>query len=149
VAQPATAAGLCQDPPPPKASAATLAYIAATNTVIPQWTAISRALGKDGDQARPQDFLAEMKADSHLLDRLDEITFPGPTATLAANFEMSLREYLLELRQIVLHGASQRATAALNRLYIQRVAASSPLRTALGLTPQYACQWLRPGTSLG
>jgi hypothetical protein len=142
-------AGLCQDSAPPGASAATLAYIVATNAVVPQWTAISRALGKNGGQARPQDFLSEMKADSRLLDRLDEISFPGHTAALAANFETSLRKYVLRLGQIVQHGATQPATAALNRLYSQRVAASSPLRTALGLSPQYACQWLRPGTSLG
>jgi hypothetical protein len=143
------AAGLCQDSAPPGASAATLAYIAATNAVVLQWTAISRALGKNGGQARPQDFSSEMKADSRLLDRLDEISFPGHTAALAANFETSLRKYVLQLGQIVQHGATQPATAALNRLYSQRVAASSPLRTALGLSPQYACQWLRPGTSLG
>jgi len=143
------AAGLCQDFAPPGASAATLAYIAATNAVVPQWTAISRALGKNGGQARPQDFLSEMKADSRLLDRLDEISFPGHTAALAANFETSLRRYVLQLGQIVQHGATQPATATLNRLYSQRVASSSLLRTALGLSPEYACQWLRPGTSLG
>jgi hypothetical protein len=143
------AAGLCQDFAPPRASAATLAYIAATNAVVPQWTAISRALGKNGGQARPQDFLSEMRADSRLLDRLDEISFPGHTTALAANFETSLRRYVLQLGQIVQHGATQPATATLNRLYSQRIAASSLLRTALGLSPEYACQWLRPGTSLG
>jgi hypothetical protein len=106
-------------------------------------------LGENGGQAQPQDFLSEMKADSRLLDRLEEITFTGRTAALAASFEASLRKYVLQLGRIARAGATQPATATLNRLYVQRVAASDLLRTAFGLSPGYACQWLRPGTDLG
>lgn len=143
------APGLCQDSAPPGASSTTLSYIAATNAVVPQWTAISRALGKNGDQARPQDFLSEMKADSYLLERLDEISFTGHAAALAANFETSVRKYVLQLGRVARHGATPSATATLNRLYHRRDVASGLLRTALGLSPEYACQWLRPGTDFG
>jgi hypothetical protein len=145
----AAPARLCQDSAPPGASPATLAYVAASNAVVPQWTAVSRAIGADGGKARPQDFLSEMNADSQLLARLDEIRFRGRTAALAADFETSLRGYVLQLGRIIRQGATAPATATLERLYRQRAATSSLLRSALGLSPGYACQWLRPGTSLG
>jgi hypothetical protein len=142
-------AGLCQDSAPAGASPATLAYVAASNAVVPQWTAVSRAIGENGGKARPEDFLSEMNADSQLLDRLDEIRFPGRTAALAADFETSLRGYVLQLGRIIRRGATAPATATLARLYRRRAATSSLLRSALGLSPGYACQWLRPGTGLG
>jgi hypothetical protein len=142
-------AGLCQDSAPPGASPATLAYVAASNAVVPRWTAVSRAIGENGGKARPQDFLSEMNADSQLLDRLDGIRFPGHAAALAADFETSLRGYVLQLGRIIRRGATAPATATLERLYRRSAATSSLLRSALGLSPGYACQWLRPGTGLG
>ncbi len=142
-------AGLCQDSAPPGASPATLAYIAASNAVVPQWTAVSRAMGENGGKARPQEFLSEINADSQLLDHLDEIRFPGRTAVLAADFETSLWEYVLQLGRMIHQGATAPATATLERLYLRRAATSSVLRSALGLSPRYACQWLLPGTDLG
>jgi hypothetical protein len=142
-------AGLCQDTAPSGASLATLAYVAATNAVVPQWTAVSHSIGENGGKARPQDFLSERDADTRLLGRLHEIKFPGRTAALAADFETSLRGYLVQLQRIIRRGATGPATATLERLYRQRASASSLLRAALGLRPGYACQWLRPGTGLG
>jgi hypothetical protein len=106
-------------------------------------------MGGNGGKARPQDFLSEMNADSHLLGLLDDIEFPGRAAVLAADFETSLREYVLQLGHIIRGGASPPATATLGRLYDRSATASSLLRTALGLSPEFACVWLRPGTGLG
>ncbi len=142
-------AGLCQDSAPSGASAAVLAYIAASNAVVPQWTAVSHAIGDKDGKARPQDFLSEMNADSRLLGRLDEIKFSGRAAILATEFETSLRKYLRQLQRIAQGGATPGATATLDRLYSRRATASSLLRAALGLSPDYACQWLRPGTGIG
>ncbi len=142
-------AGLCHDSAPPGASPATLAYVAATNAVIPQWNAVSHAIGENGGMARPQDFLSEVDADSQLLGRLDEVSFAGHTASLAADFELYVRSYVVKLQTVVRHGPTTTAMATLGQLDRKRAAASRLLRVALGLSPSYTCQWLRPGAVPG
>jgi hypothetical protein len=126
-----------------------LAYVAATDAVIPQWTTVSRAIGENGGKARPQDFVSEVNADSQLLRQLGQIRFSGHTALLAANFESYVRSYVLELQLVVRRGPTASAMATLGHLDRQRSGASSLLRVALGLSPNYACQWLRPGAVPG
>jgi len=141
--------GLCQDSAPSGASPETLAYVTASNEVVPQWTAISHALGANDGRARPADFVSEVNADSQLLSRLERIKFSGRTAVLATDFEAYVQRYVLEMRLIIQRGVTPPELATLDHLYRQRAAASGRLRTALGLSSTYACQWLRPGTGLG
>jgi hypothetical protein len=141
--------GLCQDSAPAGASAETRAYVAASNAAVPEWTAISHAIGANGGRARPEDFVSEVNADSQLLSRLGRTKFSGPTASLATDFEAYVHRYLLQMQLIIRRGVNPPAIATLDNLYRQRAAASGLLRTALGLSSTYACQWLRPGTALG
>jgi hypothetical protein len=140
-------AGLCQGPAPAAASAAALAYVAATNAVIPQWNAVSVAIGQNGGKARPQDFVTEENADSQLLGRLGGIKFSGNAASLAADFESYVRSYVLKLQLVLRQGPTASAMTTLGQLDRQRTAASSRLRAALGLSPSFPCQWLRPGAA--
>jgi hypothetical protein len=118
--------------------------VAATNLVVPQWIAIAQSIASNGGNARINDFVSEMNADSKLLAELDRISFSGQTAGLAASFETYLREYVAEVRLIVRQGATAAEMAELDHIDQERSDASGLFRAALGLSANYGCQWVHP-----
>jgi hypothetical protein len=138
--------GLCDDTLPPDASQATQAYVATTNALVPQWTAITRSLGSRSDVAQPQDFMAEADTDQQFLAGLEKIRFPGQLAALATNLEMYVREYVDQLQFVLHQGPSAPAISRLDKLDSAESYASELLRGGLGLGPSY-CEWLRPSST--
>ena len=148
VAPPSVAAAAepitCNAPPPPGASDAALAYLAAVDAATPAWQDLSTTLTHQGQVTHRDDLLAQVNADAPFLAALHAIDFPPEVAPTADQLILVIQVYDDFLTTAYnTDGYLARHLVEDGRLNMARAQSSARLRDELGVQTS-TCSFNRP-----